>query len=182
MEMLLGRKQAVKFLDLKPPQKIVDVATGTGTLAYEFAKLGHSVTGIDSSGGMIAQAGKRYSEHLDLHFRQADAILLPFENNEFDAASISFALHDMRYGTEIQVLEEMKRVTRPNGRLLIVDYNEPRSHWAAELFFPLIRSTESNHLAPFVNRGLESLLQEVKLKISRKTTVLGVIQIVVVDC
>ena len=90
---------------LPPNQKIVDVATGTGTLAYELAKLGHSVVGI-----------------------------------------------------------------------------EPRNHWAAKLAFPLVRASESTNWLPFINRGLESLLHEVNLRVSRRITYLGVIQIVVIDC
>lgn len=48
------RKQAARFLGLQPPQKILDVATGTGAQAYELAKLGHEVIGIDLSPEMLA--------------------------------------------------------------------------------------------------------------------------------
>ncbi len=181
-EILLGRRQAVEFLGLKPLQKVLDVATGTGTLAYEFSKVGHSVIGIDSSTKMLKRAKKKCAENLDLRFEQADATSLPFRNGEFDASSISFALHDMPYEDEIKVLQEMKRVTKPNGHILIVDYNEPRNHWAAKLAFPLIRASESTNWPPFIKRGLESLLQEVNLRVPRRITYLGVIQIVVIDC
>lgn len=167
---------------LPPNQKIVDVATGTGILAYELAKLGHSVVGIDVSTEMLNLAMKKYSKNLNLSFEQADATHLLFKNNKFDAASISFALHDMPYEDEIKVLQEMKRVTKPNGHILIVDYNEPRNHWAAKLAFPLVRAFESTHWLHFINRGLESLLQEVNLRVSRRITYLGVIQIIVIDC
>jgi ubiquinone/menaquinone biosynthesis C-methylase UbiE len=53
MEILLGRKEAADYLKIQPPQKILDVATGTGALAYELAKLGHSVIGIDISMEML---------------------------------------------------------------------------------------------------------------------------------
>lgn len=127
-------------------------------------------------------AVKKCSKNLDLSFEQADAAHLFFKNNEFDVASISFALHDMPYEDEIKVLQEMKRVTKPNGHILIVDYNEPRNHWAAKLAFPLVKAFESTNWLPFINRGLESLLQEVNLRVSRRITYLGVIQIVVIDC
>ena len=182
MKILLGRKQAAECLVLPPNQKIVDVATGTGTLAYELAMLGHSVVGIDVSTEMLNLAMKKCSKNLDLSFEQADAAHLFFKNNKFDVASISFALHDMPYEDEIKVLQEMKRVTKPNGHILIVDYNEPRNHWAAKLAFPLIRASESTNWLPFINRGLESLIQEVNLRVSRRITYLGVIQIVVIDC
>jgi ubiquinone/menaquinone biosynthesis C-methylase UbiE len=181
MEILLGRKEAADYLKIQPPQKILDVATGTGALAYELAKLGHSVIGIDISMEMLNQARKKCSDNLDLYFQQADATHLPFNNNEFDATSISFGLHDMPYETEIIVLKEMKRVTKTEGQILIVDYNEPRNHWAAKLAYPLIKTSESVNWTPFITRGLEDLLNKAGLKEAKWTTILGVIQIVIAD-
>lgn len=181
MEILLGRKEAADYLKIQPPQKILDVATGTGALAYELAKLGHSVIGIDISMEMLSQARKKGSDNLDLYFQQADATHLPFNNNEFDATSISFGLHDMPYETEINVLKEMKRVTKTDGQILIVDYNEPKNHWAAKLAYPLIKISESVNWTPFITRGLENLLNKAGLKVAKWTTILGVIQIVIAD-
>ncbi len=181
MELLLGRKEAADYLKIQPPQKILDVATGTGALAYELAKLGHSVIGIDISMEMLSQARKKCSDNLDLYFQQADATHLPFNNNEFDATSISFGLHDMPYETEINVLKEMKRVTKTDGKILIVDYNEPKNHWAAKLAYPLIKTSESVNWTPFITRGLENLLNKAGLKVAKWTTILGVIQIVIAD-
>ncbi|VVB96969.1 Ubiquinone/menaquinone biosynthesis C-methyltransferase UbiE [uncultured archaeon] len=181
MEILLGRKEAADYLKIQPPQKILDVATGTGALAYELAKLGHSVIGIDISMEKLNQARKKCSDNLDLYFQQADATHLPFNNNEFDATSISFGLHDMPYETEINVLKEMKRVTKTDGKILIVDYNEPKNHWAAKLAYPLIKTGESVNWTPFITRGLENLLNKAGLKVAKWTTILGVIQIVIAD-
>jgi len=181
MVLLLGRREAAEFLGLSPPQKIIDVATGTGTLAYELAKLGHSVIGIDSSLEAITQAKIKYSENMTLRFERADATDLPYNDGEFDASTISFALHDMSHEANLKVLGEMKRVTKPNGRILIVDYNEPRKNQAANLVYLLVRASESTNFQPFIHRGLDSLLQEVNLRVSRETTYLGVIQIVVID-
>ncbi len=181
MEILLGRKEAADYLKIQPPQKILDVATGTGALAYELAKLGHSVIGIDIAMEMLSQARKKCSDNLDLYFQQADATHLPFNNNEFDATSISFGLHDMPYETEINVLKEMKRVTKTDGKILIVDYNEPKNHWAAKLAYPLIKTSESVNWTPFITRGLENLLNKAGLKVAKWKTILGVIQIVIAE-
>jgi ubiquinone/menaquinone biosynthesis C-methylase UbiE len=173
--MLLSRKEAAQYLGLIPPKKILDVATRTGVLAYELAKLGHRVVGVDLSTSMITQAREKHANHPNLHFQQADATRLPFKNNEFDASTISFALHDIA----IEVLEEMKRVTKSDGQILVVDYNEPKNHLAAKFFSPLIRATESVHWSSFVARGLRGLLHEVNLSVAKHTTYLGVVQIVV---
>jgi ubiquinone/menaquinone biosynthesis C-methylase UbiE len=179
MAMLLGRKEAAHYLGLTPPQNILGVATGTGTLAYELALLGHDVVGIDLSGSAITQAQEKHANHPKLHFQQADATRLPFESNRFDASAISFSLHDMPYNVQIKTLEEMKRVTKMDGHILVVDYSEPKRHWGARLVAPLVRATESAHWSSFVTRGLAHLLHEVNLTIAKQTTYLGVVQMVV---
>ncbi len=55
------RQKAAKFFPLKAPAKIIDVATGTGAQAYELAKLGLDVTGVDLSPEMLEQAKKKGS-------------------------------------------------------------------------------------------------------------------------
>ncbi len=170
------RRKAAKFLNLTP-QKILDVATGTGAQAYELAKLGHEVVGIDLSKEMLEQAKKKCWSGLKLSFQQADATDLPFENNFFDASSVSLGLHDMPYEIDVLVLKEMKRVTKKGGRMLIVDYMEPRKHMVARFFYPLICLYETRNYKPFIERGLDSILSEVGLSIDRSTNFLGLAQI-----
>src|SRR3989344_2530532 len=93
----LLRQKAAKFLDLNSPQKILDMATGTGAQAYELAKLGNDVTGVDLSPEMLEQAKKKISPGLKLRFQQADGTKLPFKNSVFDASTISLGLHNMPY-------------------------------------------------------------------------------------
>lgn len=174
------RKKAAKFLNLKPPKKILDVATGTGAQAYELAKQGHEVIGVDLSPEMLKQAKKKCYKELKLSFQQEDATNLPFKKGEFDAASISLGLHDMPYEVDIQVLKEIKRVTKKGGKILIVDYNEPRKHWVAKLAFPIINFYETKNWRPFIERGLDSILKDVELKIHKETNYLGLFQIALV--
>ena|SRR3989338_9159352 len=174
------RQKAARFINLKPPKKILDVATGTGAQAYELAKLGHDNIGIDLSLEMLAQAKKKINPSLKLRFQQADGTKLPFKENSFDATIISLGLHDMPYEIELLVLKEMKRVTKKSGSILIVDYNEPKKHWAARLTHLLIRLYETPMYIPFIERGLEKLLKEVGLRIDRETNFLGLFQILLV--
>lgn len=179
MEFLLGRKKAAEFLKLTSPKKILDVATGTGSLAFELARLGHYVTAIDSSKDTLVRAKMKYHTHPHLHFELADATDLPYKACAFDVSSISFALHDMPGQIGLTVLREMKRVTNPKGRMLLVDYNEPNKNWGARLTYPLIKMTESKSYRSFVRGGLEGLLQSTGLKTERETTYLGVVRIIV---
>src|SRR3989344_9089758 len=82
------RKKAALFFPLKPPAKIIDVATGTGAQAYELAKLGLDVTGVDLSPEMLQQAKKKCKNSLSLKFQHADATEIPFKDNYFDYSSV----------------------------------------------------------------------------------------------
>lgn len=174
------RRKAALFFPLKPPAKVIDIATGTGAQAYELAKLGLDVTGVDLSPEMLEQAKKKLNQSLKLRFLHADATKLPFKNNEFDGASISFGLHDMPYKIELAVLSEVKRVVKKNGPILIVDYMEPKNHIVARLLHPFIKLYETPNYDHFISKGLEKILSKVKLRIYRFTHVLGIAQIAIV--
>lgn len=177
---LSSQKKSHRFLNVKPPAKILDVATGTGAQAYELAKQGYEVTGIDLSEGMLNQARKKYSHTLKLKFLQADATTLPFKNNTFDASSISLGLHDMPYEVEISVLKEIKRVTKRNEEILIVDYMEPKKHFIAKISHLLVNLYETSNYSPFIKKGLDNILNKVGLKPDRNTNFFGLVQIVIV--
>lgn len=175
------RKKAVDYISLKPKSKVLDVATGTGSQAFAFAKAGHNVIGIDLSPEMLQQAKKKCSDKLKLSFKQMDATKLNYKNDSFDASSISFGLHDMPYEIGVEVLKEIIRVTKKNGKMLIVDYNEPRKHWAAKLAYPIILAYETKNWKPFIVRGLNKLLKDVNLKAEKETNILGLVQLVVIN-
>lgn len=171
------RRKAARFLDFDSPKKILDVATGTGTQAYELAKLGHEVTGIDLSKEMLDQAKKKCAPNLKLTFQQADATNLPFKNDYFDASSISFGLHDMPYEVDLLALKEMKRVTKNKGKILIVDNMEPKKHFIAKFSHRIVSLYETINYRPFIEKGLETVLSEAGLKIDKSTNFLGIFQI-----
>lgn len=172
------RKKAAKFLDLKSPKKILDVATGTGSQAYEIAKLGHEVIEIDLSPAMLAQAKKKLLPNLKLKFLEADATKLPFKNESFDAAVISWGLHDMPYEIGMKVLKEMKRVIKKDGKILIVDYMNPRKHIVAKFTHPLISLYETKNYKPFIEKGIEAYINEAGLTIVKETDFLGVLEMI----
>lgn len=101
-------------------ERILDLAAGTGTSSVAFALAGAAVVPCDFSIGMLG-VGKR--ERPRLPFVAADAARLPFADETFDATSISFGLRniaDYRRG-----LREMRRITRPGGRLVICEFSHP---------------------------------------------------------
>ncbi len=174
------RRKAAKLLDLKFLQTVLDVATGTGAQAYEFAKLGYNVIGVDLSPEMLLQAKKKLRPSLNLKFVEADGTNLPFKDNSFDASSISLGLHDMPFNIGTQVLKEMKRVTKGNGKILIVDYMEPKKNIIARFTHPLINLYETEHYNGFIQKGLDSYLRHVGLSTITTDNFLGVLQTVIV--
>lgn len=173
------RKKAVDFLGNKPRLKIIDVATGTGAQAYELAKAGYDVVGIDLSEEMLKYANEKVDRSLKLKFLKADATDLPFRNNSFEAASISLGLHDMPFEIGIKALKEMKRVTKNGGAILIIDYMEPSKHRIAKYTYRVATIFETKNFRPFIKKGLDKYLKTVGMKVKKQTDVLGAVQIVI---
>lgn len=114
------RRAARTALGLRPGERVLDVAAGTGASTEELARAGAYAVGTDLSLGMLA-AGKRARPGLRL--LAGDALALPFADATFDAVTISFGLrnvHDPR-----AALAELRRVTRPGGRLLVCEFSHP---------------------------------------------------------
>ncbi|MCB0344014.1 MAG: class I SAM-dependent methyltransferase, partial [Bdellovibrionales bacterium] len=102
---------AVKVVDPQPGMNILDICTGTGEIAVRCAKAGATVTGIDITEAMLARAQKK-AAGLPATFLTMDARNLEFSNAAFDAAIISFGLHDMPRKVRLAVLTEASRVAK----------------------------------------------------------------------
>jgi demethylmenaquinone methyltransferase/2-methoxy-6-polyprenyl-1,4-benzoquinol methylase len=106
---------------------VLDVATGTGDLAFALALAGaKDVTAIDFSQPMLDVAGRKLTqrqavigEDLPITFRHADAMRLPFDTGQFDAVTVAFGLRNMR-DTQVAI-NEMTRVLRPGGRWVCLE-------------------------------------------------------------
>jgi demethylmenaquinone methyltransferase/2-methoxy-6-polyprenyl-1,4-benzoquinol methylase len=114
------RRSTLRQIDPKPGMSILDVAGGTGTSAAPLAKRGARVTVVDLSAGMV-EVGRRH--HPELDFRVGDAAKLPFEDDTFDVTTISYGLRNTQ-NPEI-VLSELRRVTKPGGRLVVAEFSTP---------------------------------------------------------
>lgn len=114
------RKAVARAIDAQPGERVLDLAAGTGTSSEPFAAAGAHVVPCDFSLGML-EVGKR--RRPDLAFTAGDATRLPFKDETFDAVTISFGLRNV-VDTKA-ALEEMLRVTRPGGKLLICEFSHP---------------------------------------------------------
>ena len=114
-------------IDGRASRDVLDVATGTGDLAFAIRKAGvDRVTGLDFSAEMIASATAKGRERgADVSFVVGDAMALPFADASFDACTVSFGLRNMPdYGAAIA---EMARVLRPGGRFICLEMTPYRT-------------------------------------------------------
>ncbi len=121
------RRRLVSLSRFRPGDKILDVCTGTGDIAIEFARCGaHDVTGIDLSAGMLARAQKKI-EKLDLTTRikleTGSALSIPYADKTFDLVTIGFGLRNLP--DYARGISEMARLLKPSGRLLILEFSLP---------------------------------------------------------
>ncbi len=165
------RNQVVDFTNAEKGSTILDVATGTGQQAFAFAKRGYDVIGIDLTESMLEIARKHNKDGL-VKFEAADATHLRFENNRFDVSCISFALHDMPLVIREKVLQEMVRVTQPNGVIVIVDYDLPLNPIGRFLIYHLITLYEGDYYQQFMASDLEALMGKSGIEITGELSVL----------
>ena len=130
------REMIVDWIDPQPGEKILDICSGTGTLAVMVAKrLGGrgKVVGLDLSPAQLRVA-KEKEKPQGLHFLEGDAQKIPFSDSCIDKGVICTALHEMPQEVRKNVLSEAYRVIRPGGRMVNVEQNEPERKWKAKLF------------------------------------------------
>jgi demethylmenaquinone methyltransferase/2-methoxy-6-polyprenyl-1,4-benzoquinol methylase len=114
------RRLVVDAVEPRPGQTVLDLAAGTGTSSQPFADRGAQVVPCDFSLGML-EVGKRSRPHLP--FTAGDGTRLPFADATFDAVTISFGLRNIV--DPDAGLREMRRVTRPGGRLVVCEFSHP---------------------------------------------------------
>lgn len=117
------RAQVIAAVGPQPGELVLDLAAGTGTSSQPFADAGATVVPCDFSLGML-RVGKQAKPHLP--FTAGDGTRLPFADGTFDAVTISFGLRNIV--DPLAGLREMRRVTRPGGRLVVCEFSHPT--WA----------------------------------------------------
>lgn len=114
------RRDVIEAVDPQFGEMVLDLAAGTGTSSQPFADRGARVVPCDFSLGML-QVGKKAKPHLP--FTAGDGTQLPFADDTFDAVTISFGLRNIV--DPAAGLAEMRRVTKPGGRLVVCEFSHP---------------------------------------------------------
>jgi len=135
------RSQLVKAVRLADPRVILDLATGSGDVAFALSRgLAEQVQilGMDFCQPMLDEAEiKKNSRHYaNVTFQQGDGLALPLVDNSYDAVTISFGLRNM--GDLRKSLSEMRRILRPGGRMFILEFSRP-ARWFRPFYYFYLR-------------------------------------------
>jgi demethylmenaquinone methyltransferase/2-methoxy-6-polyprenyl-1,4-benzoquinol methylase len=128
----LWRRAVARITAAGPSERVLDLAAGTGTSSLTFTATGADCVACDFSLGMLqagrarlARSGEQDGQLRDgrgrLAFVAGDALRLPFADGAFDAVTISFGLRNV--ASPGAALAEMRRVTRPGGRLVVCEFS-----------------------------------------------------------
>ncbi|NRA98533.1 MAG: bifunctional demethylmenaquinone methyltransferase/2-methoxy-6-polyprenyl-1,4-benzoquinol methylase UbiE [Rhodobacteraceae bacterium] len=136
----LWKDAMMDWLAPQPHQRLLDVAGGTGDIAFRFLKRapGASAVVLDMTESMLS-AGRTRAEAESLADRLdwivGDAMALPFEDNQFDVYTISFGIRNVTRINE--ALSEAFRVLKPGGRLMVLEFSQlpnPAMQWAYDRY------------------------------------------------
>lgn len=123
------RERAAERAELAPGDSALDVCCGTGDLTLELAERvspdGYAI-GCDFSEPMLDLAREKAAKRgaIGTRFEWADALQLPYDTGRFDAVTVGFGVRN--FADRDQGLREMSRVLRPGGRLVVLEFTEPR--------------------------------------------------------
>ena len=155
MEWMGGARRRRRLL-ARASGRVLEVGVGTGA-SLPYYPRGVDLVGLDIAAGMLTRTGRRARRaSLAVHLVQGDVQRLPFGDATFDttvAACVFCSVAD-----PVQGLAELARVTRPNGRVLLLEHVRPRSRLLGRLFdwlTPLTRRL----FGPEINRRTEQNAQ-----------------------
>ncbi len=147
----LWRKKAVGKLKELKPQRLLDIATGTGDFALALLKLNpKEVIGLDISEGMLAVGReKMIKKGVDniISLKLGDSENIPFDDNYFDGLTVGFGVRN--FENLEQGLSEMLRVIRPGGKAIILEFSKPKK-FPVKQFYGIY----SKHLIPFFGKNI----------------------------
>jgi demethylmenaquinone methyltransferase / 2-methoxy-6-polyprenyl-1,4-benzoquinol methylase len=139
------RKKLVATVRKSTPRAILDLATGSGDVAFALSRglqPSTQILGMDFCQPMLDEAEAKRAHggaqrYANVAFRQGDGLALPLKNESFDAVTISFGLRNL--ADRAQGLREMHRVLRPGGRLYVLEFSQPAAWFRPFYYFYLRR-------------------------------------------
>ncbi len=156
-----GLELMLKLSDPKQDDTVLDIACGTGIVSGEFARIVSHVTGIDLTPAMIEQARLLQQEKQleNINWKIGDVSNLPFNDNLFSMVVTRYSFHHLLEPKK--VLEEMKRVCMPGGKILVIDVTPDVDKVDAYNYVEKLR--DFSHTRALTISELENLIKEAGL-------------------
>ena len=147
---VIWRKKAIRALRASNPQRLLDVATGTGDFALEAINLiqPSKVIGVDISEGMLAVAREKIArKNLSDQFEVvlADSENLPFADDAFDAVTVAFGVRN--FENLEKGLADIYRVLKPGGKAVVLEFSKPKRFPVKQLYHFYF-----NRITPLIGR------------------------------
>ncbi len=154
-----------KWLNLKGSEKVLDVACGTGALEALLVKEHPSqpLSGIDVSGSMLAVARRKLQSNPHITFSLGAASAIPFSDRSFDVVVCANSFH--YFDNPPACLIEMKRVLKPGGRIVILDWC--RDYLMCRVCDLFLKVFDPAYRQCYTQRQLNLFLTEAKLCVLR---------------
>lgn len=138
------RKRLVTHVRQAAPREVLDLATGSGDVAFALSRglvPNVAIVGMDFCQPMLdqAEAKKKHAgtnRYGNVTFQQGDGLALPLPEARFDAITIAFGLRNL--ADRHKGLSEMRRVLRPGGRLFVLEFSQPYA-WFRPLYYFYLR-------------------------------------------
>ena len=158
--------RAARLLEpLAGNERALDAGTGAGTLAMALAGLVGEVVGCDIVFEMLEAARELSRGSSNLSFVEGDILALPFESASFDIAGTLRTLHHLEFPE--RALPELVRVTKRNGRLLVIDQIAPVDSVRALEIDRFERARDPSHVRTFADREMRGLFERSGLALVR---------------
>ena len=174
------RKIGMNMYPVKAGMDVLDIGCGTGAHLKLYQNEKCNVFGIDLSAAMLNVAVKRLGD--DAYLKLCDASKTPFSNHKFDLIISSTVLHEMSQQVRVDVLNEVKRILKKDGRLLLIDFHtEPIKNFKGIYSKIIITVSEiaagrehyKNYRHFMKNGGLPGLIKSLGFEVEDKKIVSG---------
>jgi demethylmenaquinone methyltransferase/2-methoxy-6-polyprenyl-1,4-benzoquinol methylase len=136
------RQKLVRAVHDARPAAVLDLATGSGDVAFALADglpVSVRITGMDFCQPMLDEAVRKQpasARWASIRFQQGDGMALPLPDAAFDVVTVSFGLRNM--ADRHKALSEMRRVLRPGGRLFVLEFSQPYP-WFRPIYYAYLK-------------------------------------------
>lgn len=162
------KKRVTHFISQYDLYPVLDICCASGVQCFRIIRNGEGVYGLDLDVGMINYAVSKYPH---IPFMCADAANVPVKDSSVRGAILSYAIHDKFPQTRNKMLQEVKRILSPDGKIVFVDFEPPwnkKSRMASLYIYGIERLAGKEHFEngrQFLKQGgLSSLIQQHELE------------------